>query len=103
MLTLLIILFVVLVVVGVGTFYAPMDPKMKNIIYAATGVVTFIVLLVFFNSCFNDSILKASIVENTKRTMMAKTSGFISDIIFSPIRLLFFQVLQFVVARYNAY
>lgn len=52
MLTLLIILFVVLVVVGVGTFYAPMDPKMKNIIYAATGVVTFIVLLVFVLNAF---------------------------------------------------
>jgi hypothetical protein len=52
MLTLLIILFVVLIVVGVGAYYAPMDPKMKNIIYAATGVVTFVVLLVFVLNAF---------------------------------------------------
>lgn len=46
MLNTLIILLIVLLVVGVGTFYAPMDPKMKNIIYAAAGVTTFVVVLV---------------------------------------------------------
>jgi hypothetical protein len=52
MLHVLIFLFILFLVVGVITYFAPIDARMKNIIYTATGAVTFIVILVWALQAF---------------------------------------------------
>lgn len=42
-----IVLLIVLFAVGIATQFAPMDQRMKNIVYAASGVTAFFVILMW--------------------------------------------------------